>query len=117
MDPQLQAFRDTGLANGIKMLGHDVTVSVGPGDLRVLSGVRSELTIDPGSVKPGGFNYRRAFTLRVPDKVKVGDVMVDVLSVVKVGMTATDAYGHGCKIVRYERGHNSVLYVFGNTNA
>ena len=107
MNPELLAFQQQGLSEGITTMGRSVTVNTGPSTTQVLTGVRSELTVDPGGLVVGGFSYKRAFQIRVVNAS---------LSAVKVGQSAVDDQGNAAKIVMYKQGLTSVLYIFGSVN-
>lgn len=107
MDAELLAFQQQGLSEGITAMGRNVTVNTGPSTTQVLTGVRSELIVDPGGLVVGGFSYKRAFQLRV---VRAN------LSAIKIGQAATDDLGKAAKIVSFKEGFTSTLFIFGSVN-
>lgn len=104
MDPQLLAFQQAGLADAVAVMGRSVTIAG-----VVYPGVRSELVVNPGQVQPGGFKYRRAFSMRFNDPT--------LTATLKAGMAGVDDTGQAFKIISWKPDHLGVLYDFGSVNA
>jgi hypothetical protein len=114
MNAELTAFTQQGFSDGVAVMGRTVTIPLSPTVDEVLVGTRGELKIDPGQVKPGGFSYKRAFSMRVSNALSGARVTT---AVIKPGMAGVDDLGVACKVISYEVAHNSVLYLFGSVHA
>lgn len=104
MDPQLLAFQQGALANAITAMGRVVTIAT-----VAYTGIRTELTVDPGQLQPGGFKYKRAFSIRFNNAALV--------STIKPGAVGVDDVGFGFKVVSFKVDHLGVKYICGSTNA
>lgn len=75
----------------------------------MISGVQTELVIDPGEVQPAGFKYSRAFSLAIPN--------AELTVVVTRGTEVTDDQGKKAKVLRVNVDHLMTTIFFGSVNA
>ncbi len=106
MDADLLAFQQQGLAAACIVMGRTVDITIAEDDVRSYTGVRTELVVDPGELKPGGFQYKRAFSLRLNDPT--------LTEVIKPGMSVVDDLGKQSKVISYHLDHLGVRFMFGS---
>lgn len=104
MDPQLLAFQQGALADAVTTMGRVVTFGT-----TALTGIRSELQVDPGQLQTGGFKYKRLFQIRFNNPA--------LIATIKPGMSGVDDTGVTCKVLHYKVDHLGVLYYMGSVNA
>ena len=73
-----------------------------------LTGVVSEVEVDPQELEQFGYAVKRVFSLRVADPT--------LPATVRPGMTAVAPTGEVCRLLNYRRGRFSTLLFFGSVN-
>ncbi len=110
MDPRLLSFQRGGLTFANKKQGRDVTLKPKDAPEIILNGSRTELTVDPGDGVPGGFRFKRAFSIMVEKQEYALRMNVPI----KALMLAVDDMGRECQVVRWDVDHLGTTIYFGS---
>lgn len=101
-----------GQAEALSLAGQVVVVTTDPTTdpptTLTLTGILSEVEVDPQQLEQFGFAVKRVFSLRV--------IGPEVAATVRPGMTALAPTGETCRLLSYQRGRFSTLLFFGSTN-
>ncbi|CAN5458443.1 hypothetical protein BH20VER3_BH20VER3_00470 [soil metagenome] len=101
-----------GQAEAVALNGQNVVVTTDPATLPpttlTLTGIVSEVEVDPQQLEQFGYNVRRVFSLRVTDPA--------IVATVRPGMMGVAPTGESCRLLSYRRGRFSTILYFGSTN-